>query len=52
MAENSEMKYKSNTMLKVMKALVFDFVLYFVTVWQSAFYMSIQHRVLRNIHYI
>ena len=28
---NSKMKYKSNTMLGVMKNLVLDFILYFVT---------------------
>ena len=39
MAENSKMKYKSNTMLEVIEGLVFDFVLYFVTVWQSTFYI-------------
>ena len=33
------MKYKSETILEVTKGLVFNFVLYFVTVLQSTIYM-------------
>ena len=33
MIVNSKMKYKSNTMLGVIRNLVHDFILYFVTVY-------------------
>ena len=33
------MKHKSETMLEVIRGLVLDFILYFVIVWQSTFYM-------------
>ena len=35
MVANSGMKHKSGTMVEVIRGLFFDFVLYFVTVWQS-----------------
>ena len=33
------MKYKSENMLEMIRGLVLDFVLYFVTIWQSTLYM-------------
>ena len=33
------LKYKPETMLEVIRGLVFDFVFYFVTVWQGTLYM-------------
>ena len=39
MVVNSGMKNKSETMLEGIRVLVLDFVLYFVTVWQSTLYM-------------
>ena len=35
MVANSEMKNKSETMLEMIRGLVLNFVLYFVTVWWS-----------------
>ena len=39
MVANSEMNYKFKTIMEVIKALVLDFVLYFVTEWQTILYM-------------
>ena len=39
MVANSEMKHESETMLEVIRGLVLDFVLYFVTVLQSTLYV-------------
>ena len=39
MVATLKMKYKSETMLQVVRGLVRDFILYFITVWQSTFYM-------------
>ena len=39
MVANPEMKHKSETMLEVIRGLVLDFNLYFVTLWQSTLYI-------------
>ena len=39
MVANPGMKHKSETMLEVIRGLVLDFNLYFVTVWQSTLYI-------------
>ena len=51
MVANSGMKHESEIVLKLIRGLVLDFVLDFVTVWQSAFYMQFQHRVQRYTIY-
>ena len=49
MAATLGMKYKSETILEGIRGLVFDFVLYFVTIWQSTLYMKLQHRVQHHM---
>ena len=39
MVANSEIKRKSETMREVIRGLVLDFVIYFVTAWQSILYI-------------
>ena len=51
---NSKIKQKSKTILGVIRNLVLDFILYFVTayiIWESSLYMEHEHRVKHKIHY-
>ena len=54
MIVNSKIKQKSKTILWVIRNLVFDFILYFVTAYimcESIIYMLHEHRVKHQIHY-
>ena len=54
MIVNSKIKQKSKTILGVIRNLVLDFILYFVTayiIWESTLYMYHEHRVKHQIHY-
>ena len=51
---NSKIKQKSETILGVIRNLVLDIILYFVTayiIWESTLYMWHEHRVKNQIHY-
>ena len=54
MVVNSKIKHKSKTILGVIRSLVLDFFLYFVTayiIWESSQYMYHEHMVQHQIHY-
>ena len=54
MIANSKIKQKSKPILGVIRNLVLDFILYFVTVytiWESTLYMQHEHRVKDQIYY-
>ena len=54
MMANSKIKAKSITFLGVIRNLVLDFILYFVTAyikWESTLYILHEHRVKHQIHY-
>ena len=54
MIVNSKIKQKSKTILGVIRNLVLNFILYFVTayiLWESTLYMSHEHSVKHQIHY-
>ena len=51
---NFKIKQKSKTILGVIRNLVLDFILYFVTaygIWESSLYMEHEHRGKHKIHY-
>ena len=51
---NFKIKQKFKTILGVIRNLVRDFILYFVTayfIWESTLYMEHEHRVKHQIHY-
>ena len=51
---NSNIKQNSKTIFGVIRNLILDFILYFVTayiIWESTLYMYHEHRVKHQIHY-
>ena len=51
---NSNIKQNSKTIFGVIRNLILDFILYFVTayiIWESTLYMYHEHRVKYEIHY-
>ena len=54
MIVNSKIKHKFKTSLGVIRNIVLDFILCFVTeyiIWESTLYMQHEHRVQHQMHY-